>query len=58
MGFICTMYKNPVETKELNTKMMYDVYISLSLYTSIMLFTALSDGYFNPVISLGMFLNK
>ena len=38
--------------------MLHDVYISLFLYTSILLFTPLTRGYFNPVVSFGSFFNK
>lgn len=57
-GICCTVYKNPVSDKNENTVMMHDVYISLSLYLSICLFAPLTGGHFNPVVTLGVFLNR
>lgn len=54
MGSTCTVYKNPIENKQPHTKMMHDVYISMSLYLVLCLFNVLGvDGGFNPAVTLG-----
>lgn len=58
MGVCCTIYKNPVSEKVLNTTMMHDLFVILFLYLARCLFTPITGGHFNPAVTLGVFLNK
>jgi glycerol uptake facilitator-like aquaporin len=58
MAICCTLYKNPVSDHQLNTIMMHDLFVVMSLYMVRCFFVPLTGGYFNTAVTLGVFMNK